>query len=674
MGDTKRMLYSIVPALVLIINLLLNRESLVKYGFRKAGRDDKKRVPIRYNYFVLASSCYFIVDMFWGLLYEHHDIPELFPIIYSLTVFYFLFMLLTMLTWSRYIVAYLDKDNRRSAVLLYGAWAMVLIGIVCLMLNPFYHFMFSYTDAHVYVGESGRNISFLLQIAYYTVISVYMLYVAHKSMGREKVRYKAVAATSIVLGVFLIFQITFAFFPFYASGLIIGICLVLSFVQFGEKQEKEIHDHIAYAMAEDYEAIFYIEIESGEYLSFAASPKYKSINATALGKDFFKEVLLSIDECVYPDDREYAKSFYDKEKMLKSIEGKRSFSFKYRVMVKEEPRFFLFTVMRESNGRYLIFYEKDIEDELNAEKAQKENQKQTVTFGQIAESLASNYDEIYYVDATDSSYVGYEVNNLYGQLQISKSGEDFFTESNENASHVIHKRDRNRVMEFLNRDNMQDSLENHKVNNITYRIVVSNKPQYTRMTARKSSDGTHFIIGVENVDDEVRKEKQQIKELKAEKELARRDELTGVKNLTAYKELEAAVQGSIDNGVDYLAFALVVCDANNLKQINDTYGHTAGDEYIKAAAGLLCDIYVHSPVFRVGGDEFVIFLSGRDYLSRYELMDRLRGRVIENKETGDGVILASGMAEYRPESDFFISDLFERADKEMYEDKQRLKA
>lgn len=50
--------------------------------------------------------------------------------------------------------------------------------------------------------------------------------------------------------------------------------------------------------------------------------------------------------------------------------------------------------MRDSNSQYFIFYEKDIDDELKAEKNQKENQKQTITFGQIAESLASIYDVI----------------------------------------------------------------------------------------------------------------------------------------------------------------------------------------------------------------------------------------------------------------------------------------
>lgn len=668
------MLYSILPAACLIINLILNWELFKNYGFRTKKPDNLKRVHVLYNRFLLAADCYFIIDMAWGIFYEHKEVSEFFPLIYFLTVLYFLFMLLTMLTWTKYIVAYIGTKGRRSIVLIYGVWTMFVIGLICLMLNCFYNFMFSYNSAHEYIGETGRNISFLLQITFYIVISSYMIYVAHKSSGHKKIRYIAVTLTSIVLGVFLTFQIFYAFFPYYAMGLMIGICLIHSLVEAGEKKEKEVHDHIASVMAEDYEAILYIDIESGEYLTFSKSQKYMTLDAVATGKDFFKDALISIEDCIYPDDREYAKSFYNKETMLKNLEGRRSFSFKYRVLINKEPRFFLFTVMRESNSQYLIFYEKDIDDELLAEKKQKENQKQSITFTQIAESLASIYDVIYYVNVADSSYVCYHANDIYGQLEINRSGDDFYGESLTNIPQMIHVQDREKLSEFINKDNMISTMENHKDCSINYRMIVSGKPQYTRMTVRKSSDGTHFIIGVENVDNEIKKEKQHLKELKTEKELARRDELTGVKNKTAYKELEASVQGSIENDIDSLAFAIVVCDTNNLKQINDTKGHAAGDEYLLSSSQLLCNIFVHSPVFRVGGDEFVVFLKGNDYLARHELMNKLRSQVLENNKAGNGVILASGMSEYKTESDLFVSEIFERADKEMYEDKKKLKS
>ena len=668
------MLYAITPASMLVFNLILNWELFTNYGFDDRSQKKRNQVHVRYNWFVIAACCYLMVDMTWGLLYEHKELPAFFPYIYYLTVFYFMFMLLTMLTWTRYMVAYLDKSGRRSKALIRLVWVLFTIGVVCLMLNRYYRFMFSYNESHEFVGEVGRNVSFLLQIAFYTVITAYMFYVAHISKGSQKTRCMAVAVTSMVLGIFLTFQIVYALFPFYATGLMIGICLVHSFVQADEKKEKKIHDNIASDMAEDYEAIFYIDLKSGEYLSFSKTEKYMSMDAVATGKDFFKDSQESIENCVFHDDWEYARSFYNKETVLKSLEGKRSFSFKYRVFIDNEPRFFLFTMMKDRNGQYLIFFEKDIEDELNAEKAQKENLKKTITFGQIAESLASNYDEIYYVDVGNCSYVCYQVNNLYGQLEINKSGEDFYNECLLNIPHVIHEQDRERVASFLREENLTSTMASRKDSSITYRIIVSGKTRHTRMTVRKSSDGTHFIICVENVEDEIQREREHLKELSSAKELARRDELTGVKNKTAYKELESIVQENIDEGLGCQAFAIVVCDTNNLKQINDSQGHAVGDEYIRSSSKLLCDVFVHSPVFRVGGDEFVVFLRGSDYSIRNEIMEKLHSRVLENKKRGVGVILATGMAEYNPESDSLVSEIFERADKEMYEDKKKLKA
>ena len=105
----------------------------------------------------------------------------------------------------------------------------------------------------------------------------------------------------------------------------------------------------------------------------------------------------------------------------------------------------------------------------------------------------------------------------------------------------------------------------------------------------------------------------------------------------------------------------------------EALGHVAGDEYIKNSAMLLCGIFEHSPVFRVGGDEFVVFLRGNDYTNRVELMNVLRGKVMDHKLSGNGPIIASGMATYDSKSDTLVSEIFDRADKEMYDNKQKLK-
>ena len=342
-------------------------------------------------------------------------------------------------------------------------------------------------------------------------------------------------------------------------------------------------------------------------------------------------------------------------------------------MIDGHPKHFQFTVMRANDDKHFVLYEKDIEDEITAENMRLENQKKHVTFSQIAEILAVNYDVIYYVDAKDSSYISYECRNIYGQLDVQKSGNDFFEDSRNDVLRIVHDSDRELALGFINKDHIITTLTDKKSCSIDYRVVAFQQTHYVRMTVRKTTNGTHFIIGIENIDDEIKREKQHLKALNTEKELARRDELTGVKNKTAYNELEKSVQDNINNGMEPLPFALVVCDTNNLKKINDTQGHAAGDEYIKKSTTLLCDTFVHSPVFRIGGDEFIVFLTGSDYSNKEPLFKKLRAQIRKNLQSGNGPILASGMAEYTPQSDTLVSEIFNRADKDMYKNKHDLK-
>ena len=166
-------------------------------------------------------------------------------------------------------------------------------------------------------------------------------------------------------------------------------------------------------------------------------------------------------------------------------------------------------------------------------------------------------------------------------------------------------------------------------------------------------------------------EKKAAKERDEAKTIALTDPLTGVKSRHAYLLKQKEVNASIDNG-SAEAFAIVVCDVNGLKVINDTLGHKAGDEYILNASRMICDIFQHSPVYRTGGDEFAVILYGRDYLSRKELIQVLHDRSVEHISTRE-VVISGGLSDYRPGTDTSFHDVFERADVLMYEEKKLLK-
>lgn len=169
-----------------------------------------------------------------------------------------------------------------------------------------------------------------------------------------------------------------------------------------------------------------------------------------------------------------------------------------------------------------------------------------------------------------------------------------------------------------------------------------------------------------------RKQSEQEQELGNAKQLAYTDSLTGVKSSHAYVETEKAVDISIaENRIK--EFGIVVFDVNDLKSMNDTRGHDAGDQLIREACRMICSQYKHSPVFRIGGDEFVVFLEEEDFRNRKSLLAGFENQVEENLRTGK-VVVASGMAVFRHGHDNSFRRVFERGDQRMYDRKGLLKS
>ena len=211
-------------------------------------------------------------------------------------------------------------------------------------------------------------------------------------------------------------------------------------------------------------------------------------------------------------------------------------------------------------------------------------------------------------------------------------------------------------------------IEKNGTFTLNYRLMFGDKPQYVNLKAtRMTNEDDHIVIGVSNIDAQMRRER----ELHLAREKANRDALTGVKSKHAYDEAVLGINGEISKG-ESGPFAVAVCDVNGLKHVNDTRGHEAGDRLIKDAGQRICGIFKHSPVFRIGGDEFVVIMKGADYDQRQKLLGEMEALNQEHKEKG-GTIVACGCSDWRAGEDARIEEVFRRADAVMYENKSALK-
>ena len=161
-------------------------------------------------------------------------------------------------------------------------------------------------------------------------------------------------------------------------------------------------------------------------------------------------------------------------------------------------------------------------------------------------------------------------------------------------------------------------------------------------------------------------------------DLAYADALTSLHNKGAFDICVRDIQSKINGNGEGLKFAVCIFDCNDLKKVNDQNGHDKGDIYLKETAEIICDVYEHSPVFRIGGDEFAAILMDRDFQNRDELLRRFDRECEEkrkhNSDAWEKINVARGMAIYDPKEDESVSDVVRRADKNMYENKFASKA
>ncbi len=385
------MYYASFGLLSIVIHFIINADTL-----HRSPDGEEKPVSRRYRFFLWSIVLYYVVDVLWGSLYDLRIIP----LVYADTVMYFFSMVLSLLMWTRFIAAFIDKKDNFIRALTVTGWAIFLLQVLILILNFFIPVMFSYSADKEYLPGKGRYVILAVQVLLFALTALYTFINALWASGRDRRHYNATGLSGAMMTVFIILQTLFPLLPFYAIGCLLGTCIMHSFVVADEKEDSAIE------------------------LGFA-------------------------------------------------------------------------------------------------------------------------------------------------------------------------------------------------------------------------------------------------------KRIAYIDPLTRVKNRMAYIDTIEQLDRQIKDGsIDQLG--IVVLDVNDLKKINDSMGHEAGDQHLKEACNLICDNFRHSPVFRIGGDEFTVILQGDDYRDRLTLMDLFDMRMEKNRLAGL-VVVAGALDIYDPDSDSCFDEIFKRADEKMYERKKNLK-
>ena len=161
---------------------------------------------------------------------------------------------------------------------------------------------------------------------------------------------------------------------------------------------------------------------------------------------------------------------------------------------------------------------------------------------------------------------------------------------------------------------------------------------------------------------------QQLLKLELEQR-AKTDELTGLLNRRYYQEYLPTLYQE-----ENFPIALISADCNDLKQINDTYGHLVGDEYLRMSALLFrMSLPSNSKIFRMGGDEFLMLIPGADEAEAHRLVEEMERKEAMFQIRNHRLSIAFGVSVMRTFADD-INGCLDEADQDMYNRKKNKKS
>ena len=201
-------------------------------------------------------------------------------------------------------------------------------------------------------------------------------------------------------------------------------------------------------------------------------------------------------------------------------------------------------------------------------------------------------------------------------------------------------------------------LENSQTRVIEVRVPRPEGDRYYITTVRPIFDGQNRVVSVMCISKEITERKRMEQELQF---ISTHDILTGLYNRNFFEVELERIQPERHSPV-----SIVVADMDNLKAVNDTYGHAAGDECLrKAAQELKRSFRTEDIVARIGGDEFCVLLPETSEAAANAAVARLRTNLEEQKDSR--LSLSVGLATGRPGES--LVDVMRTADDRMYQDK-----
>ncbi len=277
--------------------------------------------------------------------------------------------------------------------------------------------------------------------------------------------------------------------------------IVVAVLSVRDAETGETYANIARALAMDYFNLFYVNLETEEYIEYTSNVGEDEIATEKPGVNFFKVVRMAAPGSLHEEDVDVFLEAFNKENITKVLDEQGTFVLTYRILKYGMPYYVSMKVMRMQNdNKHIIIGVSNVDTQMR-EKAQLEQAKQDKLVYSRLMALAGDYICIYVIDLKTNSYVQHQATAEFEQLGIQTQGKDFFADTQVNADKAVIEEDREQFKRYHTKDNILAAIEKDGVFKSRHHLLINGELVFVsnRCVLTKENGEDKLIMGIRKV-------------------------------------------------------------------------------------------------------------------------------------------------------------------------------
>ena len=263
-------------------------------------------------------------------------------------------------------------------------------------------------------------------------------------------------------------------------------------------KEGATYANIARALAADYYNIYYVDLETGDYIEYSSPVGGEELADEGHGKHFFEAARESVLTRFYEEDREPFLKSFTKENVLRELEEHGAYTATYRLMDTGTPMYVRMKAMRmRQDGKHLIIGISVVDSQMKQREMAEKIHREETAYARIM-ALSGDYLSLYTIDPESGRYFEYISTSEYNSLGFAKTGEDFFRQGTIDARKTVHPDDLSMFLSVFTKENVLQQVKEKGLFLLNYRLIISGQPQSVvlKIVSVTEKDGERLIAGV----------------------------------------------------------------------------------------------------------------------------------------------------------------------------------